>query len=190
MKTPLVMDLLRHGETTKGRCFLGRTDAALTKTGWSQMEQALHSVIPSEYDLIISSPLLRCKSFAQHWLTVCGYDLNELRLEPAIREYDFGDWDGLTAAEIMQEWPVELGEFWRDPEGCPPPQGELISAFFERLKCFIKAQQQGKNERVLLITHGGVIKALTCLHQERPASDMANINAGHGELHRFIWNRQ
>ena len=90
----------------------------------------------------------------------------------------------------MQHWPDELGNFWKDPENSPPPQAELLPLFFQRVRKFVDKQLQQPHDRILLITHGGVIKVLTCLHQGRPASVMASISAQHGELHRFVWKRQ
>lgn len=189
MSAPLMIDALRHGETVKGNCFLGSTDAELTATGWSQMQQTLQDINPADYDLVVSSPLVRCKLFAEYWVAAHALELNKLRIESAIREYHFGKWDGLTAAEVMQHWPVELGNFWRDPENFPPPDAELLSFFFQRLQCFVGTELQGTYKRVLLITHGGVIKALTCLQRGLPACEMLSITANHGELHRIIWNR-
>lgn len=189
MSLPLMIDMLRHGETVKGQCFLGSTDAELTATGWSQMAQTLRDISPADYDLIVSSPLTRCKAFAEYWVAAHVSGQNTLRIEPAIREYDFGRWDGLTAAEIMQHWPVALGDFWRNPESFPPPGAELLFLFFQRLQRFVDNERQSTHKRILLITHGGVIKALTCLQQGLPASDMVSISANHGELHRIVWDR-
>ncbi|WP_372739781.1 histidine phosphatase family protein [Neptunomonas sp.] len=202
MRKPLIIDALRHGETVKGKCFLGRTDAELTPFGWDQMAEALqvdkqgemqknrNDINLDDYDAIITSPLLRCKSFAEQWIAAKISVNKSIRIDPAIQEYDFGLWDGSTAIDIMQHWPDELGDFWKDPENFPPPQAELLPLFFQRVRQFVDKQLQQPHERILLITHGGVIKVLTCLHQGRPASVMASISAQHGELHRFVWKRQ
>ena len=189
MRKPLIIDALRHGETVKGQCYLGRTDAELTPVGWFQMVEALQEVDLDDYDAIITSPLLRCKSFTEEWIAPKISAQKSIKIEAAIQEYDFGLWDGRTAMDIMQHWPEELGNFWKDPEKFPPPQAELLPLFFQRVRKVVDNELQGPHYRVLLITHGGVIKVLTCLHQGRPASVMANISAKQGELHRFVWER-
>ncbi len=197
MRKPLIIDALRHGETVKGQCYLGRTDAGLTPAGWLQMIDAIQDNMKEtkqnssldDYDAIITSPLLRCKSFAEQWIAPRIAEQKLIRIESAIQEYDFGLWDGRTATDIMKRWPDELGDFWRDPENFPPPHAELLPLFFQRVRKFVDNELLGPHSRILLITHGGVIKVLTCLQQNRPASVMANISAKQGEIHRFVWER-
>jgi alpha-ribazole phosphatase len=189
MEKSLIIDALRHGETVKGQCYLGRTDAGLTPLGWSQMQKAMRDINPDDYDVIVTSPLLRCQSFADQWLLSANFNLKALRTDALIQEYDFGLWDGMTAAAIMLHWPEELGAFWRNPECCPPPQGESLAVFFQRLWKFLDNELKSENRSVLLITHGGVIKALTCLAQGRPAGDMHSIGVKHGTLHRIVYEQ-
>lgn len=186
---PLIIDALRHGETIKGQCYLGRTDAELTDHGWCQMEDTLQDISISDYDVVITSPLVRCKAFAERWVELQASDTVFLTTDSLIKEYDFGLWDGMTAADIMMHWADELAAFWRSPEQYPPPEGELITEFFQRLQVFLNAQLVSENHRVLLITHGGVIKALTCLNKSKPASGMFFFEVRHGELHRLVWQR-
>jgi alpha-ribazole phosphatase len=188
-KQPLIVDALRHGETEKGQCYLGRTDAALTAHGWQQMKATMQGINISDYDAVITSPLIRCKAFAEEWVGSHKLDTVLFTTDSLIQEYDFGLWDGMTAASIMLHWPDELADFWRDPEQYPPPQGELITEFFKRLQVFLDAKISSDNNKVLLITHGGVIKALTCLNERRPVSGMFGVEAKHGELHRLAWQR-
>ena len=57
------LSLLRHGEPVGGRIYRGNQDDPLTEKGWQQMLDATQN---QSWDLIITSPLLRCQSFAQH----------------------------------------------------------------------------------------------------------------------------
>lgn len=188
-KQPLIIDALRHGETVKGQCYLGRTDAKLTAHGWRQMEATMQGINMSDYDAVITSPLIRCKAFAQRWVEENKPDTVLLTTDLLIQEYDFGLWDGMAAADIMLHWADELADFWRDPEQFPPPEGELITEFFDRLQIFLDAKLACEHSKVLLITHGGVIKALTCLNEGRPVSGMFGVESKHGELHRLAWQR-
>lgn len=190
IKQPLIIDALRHGETVKGQCYLGRTDAELTAHGWWQMEDTMRDIDISDYDAVIASPLIRCKAFAEHWVGSQESDTVLLTTDSLIQEYHFGLWDGMTAADIMVHWADELARFWQSPEQCSPPQGELITEFFHRLQVFLNAKLVSENNKLLLITHGGVIKALTCLNKHKPASAMFGVEARHGELHRLVWQRR
>ena len=177
----MIIEALRHGETTAGHCYLGRTDAQLTPVGWQQMQDALHNLAPDDYDVIISSPLKRCAEFAQRWAGA------RVQYDTAIQEYDFGHWDGLNAEEIMQRWPDELTAFWNNPEASPPPQAETLPAFATRLEQVLnqlqQLKEQQKAQRVLLITHGGVIKCLQCLLHKQPLAQMFAYPVAHGSLH-------
>ncbi|BBB29781.1 histidine phosphatase family protein [Neptunomonas japonica] len=188
-KQPLIIDALRHGETVKGQCYLGRTDAELTDHGWQQMHTTVQNINVDDYDAIITSPLARCQAFAEHWVGLQESGTELLSIDPLIQEYDFGLWDGMTAIDIMLHWAEELADFWRDPDQYPPPQGELITEFFERLQFFLNAKITSEHNKVLLITHGGVIKALTCLNEGKSASRMFSVEAKHGELHQLVWQR-
>lgn len=180
MNNALVIDALRHGETEFGQRYLGKTDPPLSETGWLQMQSALKLRAPADYDAVYSSPLIRCHSFAQQWCTD-----TLLTLESRIQEYDFGDWDGKTAAEIYLEAPDALARFWDDPIQNPPPNGEPLPLFFARIQAVITELQQSGYAKVLLITHGGVIKALQCITESKPASEMASMNAPHGKIQTF-----
>lgn len=183
---PVRIDLLRHGVTEKGSCLLGHTDAALTEAGWQQMQQGLAEVSPQEYTAIYSSPLQRCAAFGHHWVA----DTVPLQLDARLQEYDFGDWDGYTAAEIHAREPDSLGRFWQDPWHYTPPGAESLPAFFARLNACLDDLQQHPQGRVLLICHGGVIRALHCILNGLPVSEMFNYPVAHGSLHTFWDLRQ
>ena len=86
MPNVLTIDLLRHGETTAGSCFLGSTDVTLSEQGWLQVQSAIDDQV---YQYVISSPLKRCVEFAKLFAT--NNDL-PLTVEKDLREIHFGDW--------------------------------------------------------------------------------------------------
>ncbi|GGB98112.1 hypothetical protein GCM10011352_25270 [Marinobacterium zhoushanense] len=177
----LCIDLLRHGETSLGRCYLGRTDAALTEHGWQQMSAALAQRSPAEYDAVISSPLARCLSFARDWAGA-----ERLIVEPRLAEYDFGDWDGLSGEAIYAHSPGALERFWRDPWQYPPPGAETMQAFYVRLDAVLGELRRRQSGRVLLICHGGVICVMRCLIQRLPREQLFEQMPEHGSLHSFM----
>nr|WP_246589972.1 histidine phosphatase family protein [Marinobacterium ramblicola] len=174
------IELLRHGETSRGRCYLGRTDAALTERGRQQMWQGLVQRSPEDYDAIISSPLIRCLAFARDW---AGSD--RLTVEPRLAEYDFGDWDGLTGELLYARDPQALERFWQDPWRHPPPGAESMDGFFDRLKSVLDDLRHRHSGRVLLICHGGVICVMRCLILRLPREQLFEQMPEHGSLHSF-----
>ena len=67
--TTAFFDLIRHGEPAGGPMFRGSKDDPLSDTGWQQMNAAIRD--DDQWDVIITSPLLRCRLFAEQ-LAVIG----------------------------------------------------------------------------------------------------------------------
>lgn len=177
--------LLRHGEVMGGTCFRGSTDDPLTDIGLNQMRKAAQGY-PDRADMwnqIISSPLQRCARFAEEFSQQHSLPL---RFDDRLQEMHFGDWEGRTAAELIDEDPEPLTQFWADPFNRPPPRGEQLSHFQSRvLKAWSNVIQRHINQRVLLVTHGGVIRILLCHLQQRPVSALLEIEIEHGTLYTF-----
>jgi alpha-ribazole phosphatase len=106
----MILDLLRHGETELGGGLRGSLDDALTATGWAQMRQAVAQAGP--WDVVVSSPLQRCALFADELGARLGLPVQR---EADVRELHFGDWEGRSAAQIMQTEADALGLFWPTP---------------------------------------------------------------------------
>lgn len=177
-----MIELLRHGDTGQ-RGLRGRLDDALTTLGWQQLRQATQD---GHWDAVVSSPLQRCAAFASELAAARGLPL---RLQPGLAEYDFGDWEGVPLAEIARDQPDALQRFWADPLAFPPPGAEPLAAFAARVDAALQtivAEYAG--QRVLVITHGGVIRLLRCREQQRPLSEMTGIEVAHAALHRLHWS--
>lgn len=150
------IDLIRHGEPEGGPMFRGSQDDPLSELGWLQMRDAVGT--GDHWDAVVTSPMLRCVHFAQDYA-----DQHRLPLyqDDRLREISFGDWEGKTAATIMANEPDSLSRFWSDPERHPPPGGEPVTEFYQRVRL---AWQHWTNEldgkRLLIVCHGGVIRMI------------------------------
>ncbi len=174
----LHLDLLRHGETELGGGLRGSLDDALTARGWAQMRTAVVGQGP--WDRLISSPLQRCALFAQELGAQLGLPVS---LEPALQELHFGAWEGQSAAALMETDAEGLGLFWADPYAFTPPQGEPVSAFSERvLGAVSRLHQAYAGQRVLLVSHGGVMRLLLARARGMPREQLLNVEVGHGAL--------
>ncbi|QXQ17301.1 alpha-ribazole phosphatase family protein [Pseudomonas tolaasii] len=174
----LHLDLLRHGETELGGGLRGSLDDALTAKGWEQMRTAV--VEQGPWDRVVSSPLQRCALFARE----LGERLNlPVSLEKDLQELHFGTWEGQSAAALMQTDAEALGLFWADPYRFTPPEGEAVSDFSHRvLGAVSRLHQAYAGERVLLISHGGVMKLLLARARGLPREQLLNVEVGHGGL--------
>ncbi|WP_406228585.1 alpha-ribazole phosphatase family protein [Pseudomonas siliginis] len=174
----LRLDLLRHGETELGGGLRGSLDDALTANGWTQMRAAV--VEGGPWDRIVSSPLQRCARFAAE----LGEQLNlSVHLDKDLQELHFGAWEGQSAAALMETDAEALGLFWADPYGITPPQGEPVSAFSARvLAAVARLQAAYAGERILLVSHGGVMRLLLAQARGLPREQLLNVEVGHGAL--------
>lgn len=174
----LRLDLLRHGETELGGGLRGSLDDALTEKGWAQMRAAV--VAGGPWDRLISSPLQRCARFAAE----LGEQLNlPVQLEKDLQELHFGAWEGQSAAALMETDAEALGLFWADPYSFTPPQGEPVSDFAERvLGAVARLHQANAGERILLISHGGVMRLLLAKARGLPREQLLNVEVAHASL--------
>lgn len=164
----LIIDCLRHGACEgPQQCLRGHTDVALSHQGREDMLAAAERL--PRPDAIISSPLMRCKSvgevLADAWKT-------PLHIVSDIMEMNFGVWDGIPTQTLLQHSRTALEGFWADPWAFPPPKGETLEAFLERIERgwqsildqgLSLADQPFENRqnpvRLLVCGHAGVIKS-------------------------------
>lgn len=171
------VDFLRHGKVSGGSYYRGSTDDPLTKQGWQQMKNA---VADRNWDLIISSPLLRCHEFAQQLHTKKNIPLVT---EPNWQEICFGDWEGKTADQIDSE---QLMSFYLDPINNTPKNAESLSIFLARINsAWENLLKQHAGKHILVISHAGVIRSLFNLLLELPANKIFNLQLDHASLTRF-----
>ena len=172
------LDLLRHGETELGGGLRGSLDDALTARGWEQMRAAVKGQGP--WQRIVSSPLQRCALFARELAEQLDVPLT---FEKDLQELHFGEWEGRTAAALMETDAEALGRFWSDPYAFTPPGAEPVIAFATRvLSAAGRLQQRYEGERVLVICHGGVMKLLLAQARGLPREQLLQIPVVNGAL--------
>lgn len=174
----LRLDLLRHGETELGGGLRGSLDDALTEQGWAQMRAAVIEQGP--WDRLVSSPLQRCARFAEELGAQLGLPV---QLDNDLQELHFGAWEGQSAAALMDTDAEALGLFWADPYAFTPPEGEPVVDFSTRVLAAVERLHAAyAGERVLLISHGGVMRLLMAQARGLPREQLLNVEVGHGAL--------
>ncbi|MEU8817933.1 bifunctional RNase H/acid phosphatase [Actinoplanes sp. NPDC048796] len=142
--------LVRHGETalTKQGRYSGRGDVPLSDEGEAQAMAAGGRVagISRDVTAIVSSPLSRCVRTAE--LIAAEVGGVPVTVVPDLIECDFGDWEGLTFAEVNERWPAEMAA-WLEKTSVAPPGGESFQAVAKRVR--------GALQTVLDSYPGGVV---------------------------------
>lgn len=153
--------LVRHGETdgNKDRRFIGSTDLPLNSQGRGQVSSLKPLVGRLDSGRCICSPFLRCRETAGILLqdSSLNFDTDE-----RMREADFGKWEGLTFAEISSSYPEDVRRLMAFDDDFAFPQGETLHDFLVRIRSFALHIDDSRDDRILLVTHGGVIRFLLC----------------------------
>jgi alpha-ribazole phosphatase/probable phosphoglycerate mutase len=148
------LDFIRHGEPVGGRKYRGQIDDQLSEKGWAQMRLAVAGQHP--WSRIVSSPLLRCRAFAEE---LAGRLQLPLTFDDRLKEVGFGTWEGKTAAQLDAEDPHQLTRFKADPLNARPPGAEPLQDFYSRVAAGLESLlQTDAGEHILLVCHAGVIR--------------------------------
>ena len=188
----LYLDFLRHGETSLSHTLRGRTDDALTAKGWAQMRSTItqSEQTGQAWDVIYSSPLQRCRLFAEQW---AEQKQLPLYIEPNLQEMDFGEWEAQLTERLYQLYPDELAQFWQTPLSFTPPQAESLLTFKSRVLESVETLTQQMYAqgwtRALIISHGGVIKLLKCQALKQHDNDLLKMSAELGQLNCFVFDQ-
>ena len=175
--------LLRHGELVESGILCGRTDIALSAIGEQQLVTATKNL--PEISSCYSSPLIRCRTFAEQYCQRAGISLQVLT---ELQEMNFGDWDGKRYQTLT------LGDFWQDPWQCQPPNGETMANFTQRVDHFWQgllmqlpqtSDEKNQSSNTLVFSHGGVIRYILAKVLGLPLpgiNHMTNLDVPYGAL--------
>lgn len=159
----MLVDILRHGQPEGGEVLRGRVDHPLTPEGWQQMYRntGLDKDAPGAgpgWTHIITSPLQRCRSFAERVSTSLQLPLS---VETDWQEIDYGSWDGMPVTEWRRQAEEQFRAFRQDMSALAPPGGENFVVFRDRvLAAWERIAQMPDDSHVLLVTHGGVMRVV------------------------------
>ena len=107
---------------------------------------------------IISSPLQRCRRFAEHLAEANNIPLT---IDQAWQEIDYGDWEGMLLSEWRNSASYQFREFRKDITALAPPNGEDFVSFSDRiLSAWQTILEKPNDSHILLVTHGGVMRVV------------------------------
>ncbi len=149
--------LVRHGETEWSRDLkhTGRTDIGLTQHGREQALLAGRSIAARDFALVLSSPLERARATAE----LAGL---HAEVDADLREWDYGEIEGRTTAELVAEQPG-----WTLWEG-GTPGGETLADVATRVDRVIERVAAVDGD-VALFSHGHLLRILGARWCGQPA---------------------
>ena len=145
--------LVRHGESEWNavRRLQGQADIDLSARGEDQARALAPALAQLDPDRVICSDLKRARRTAH----ILGY--GAAHENAALREVNVGDWTGVEINQLIAEQP-DAYRGWR-AGSFVPPGGESWDEFVARTVSATRAAFE-QSERLLVVCHGGVIRAL------------------------------
>jgi probable phosphoglycerate mutase len=152
--------LVRHGQSTwnaEGR-WQGWADPPLSPLGVEQAHDAVAHLHDAGLSAVVSSDLRRAHQTAE--LLRAGLGIaGEVAVDADLRERDVGAFEGHTITEILERWPDLFDGTGRLLQ--TPPDGEDVESITARVvPALLRVAHAHPDERVLVVSHGGVLRTL------------------------------
>lgn len=145
--------VLRHGETYANvdRRYIGFSESDLTEKGKLQIRKVKEILVDKKFDKVYCSPSSRTRQTAK----ILGVDYV---IDENLKEMNFGIFEEMTYSEIMDKYPKECNDFYSNWGKYKIHRGESFIDVNNRVRTFFDSIK--KDEDILVITHGGWIRAL------------------------------
>jgi broad specificity phosphatase PhoE len=170
--------VVRHGETewsATGR-HTSRTDLPLTDEG-RRRAAGLASALGGPFALVLCSPLLRARETAE----IAGFA--DVDIDDDLREWDYGEYEGLTTPEIREQNPDWI--LWRD--GCPGGESpDQVAMRADRALARL-ADADGDG---LAFAHGHILRVLASRWISLDASGGARLALSAGAISVLGYERE
>jgi broad specificity phosphatase PhoE len=172
--------LCRHGETEWSRDgrHTSHTDLPLTDDGVAQARGMAPLFDGLVFDLVLRSPLQRSAETA----TAVGFP--EAMREPALAEWDYGDYEGVTTARIREDvpgWTVFTH---------PTPGGESADQVAARADRIIARVLDEATDRALVFSHGHLLRVLAARWIDEPPALGQRLLLDTGSVSVLGWERE
>ncbi len=191
--------LVRHGITDwnyEGR-YQGQVDVPLNAEGRRQVALLRDRLRDEQFTACFSSALGRARESAE--IILAGRPCH-VRQMADLNELNYGEWEGLTTAEIKARFPEAWNTFVVDPVHSAPPGGESRLHLARRVdRAFAEIQREfvDGDARALVAAHGGTIRGAVAsylgiaadhlwkLRQDNAALTIVDVYPSGGELALF-----
>jgi len=176
--------LVRHGLTEwneTGR-YQGQLDVPLSAEGRLQIAALRDRLRAEVFTACLASALLRALESAEILLE--GHRC-PIRQTPDLNEMSYGQWEGLTRAQIRERFPEAWALFLADRASHAPPGGESQCALGLRVQHTLDTLQReygSSDASVLLVAHGGSIRAAIASLLNVPDIDVRRLRIDNASL--------
>lgn len=166
--------LIRHTtpKIAKGICY-GQSDLDITDTFLEEIKPII-KIVPANNNEIsyYSSPLKRCRKLAEKLS-------NKVIFDDRLKELDFGDWELQNWNDINQK---ELDIWMKDFVNVPVTNGESYMDLHARTADFLLEIAKQKHNKVVIITHAGVIRSLYSFIKKTSLENSFDLKLQYGQV--------
>lgn len=164
--------LVRHTKPdVPSNLIYGRYDVPLASS-YTEEREAILPNLPSDPDVVFSSPSSRCSKLAYSYS-------DKIIQDERLYEMNFGAWEAQTWDGIDRN----ESELWmRDFVNRCPPQGEKLSEMNCRVMDFWKSLLSMNYHKAVVFTHAGVIRLILANHEGIPISSMFDNKVEYGQV--------
>ena len=145
--------VVRHGETAENfnDCLCGRINSSLTENGIEQAKIVRDKFKDERIDLIISSPLDRCKQTA----SVIADGKIPVIYSDSLLGRDHGEFTGVSKSKI------NFDEYWNYNMNIQYERAESVRDLYNRVARLIeKLKEKYHDKNIIIVTHSGVLRVL------------------------------
>lgn len=145
--------IVRHGETMENanNCLVGRLNSSLTENGINQAREVAKKFVDKKIDLIVSSPLDRCKQTA----SIISNGKIDIIYSDSLLGRDHGEFTG------KHRDTVNFDEYWNYNKDIKYEKAESVKTLYNRVaKLVTELKENYQDKNIIIVTHSGIMRVL------------------------------
>lgn len=180
--------LVRHGETewNAARRIQGHKNSDLSELGRRQAQRIAERLSHSQITAVYASDLSRALETAAPIAAPHGLTVQPLS---GLREKGYGDWEGLTEADVIARWPDEWRRYHTLREwDFPIPGGESweqVQARIQGVLHHVLTEHSASEDRVVLVGHGMSLRMAVLDALDAPLPTFLRLRLDNASLSRL-----
>ena len=175
----MIVYIVRHGEVPHNALRqYNNKDEDLNAQGIFQANELRNKIMNIDYDIIISSPLIRAKHTAQ----IINVKNREIIIDDRIKEREPGDLSGKSLDVTNRD------EYWNYNTTIQYGSSENIKSFFDRVFNFLNELKSENFSSVLVVAHSGVSKAFSCYFDGMKDGHFLHRGLKNCEIKKYDYN--
>ena len=174
--------MIRHGEipSNVNKVYAGRSSERLTEKGVKQAEEVSEKLKGLKIDALYSSPIQRALQTA--WIVSEAIGIDP-QVNDTFRELEMGPWEGMSEADIANEYPEEWSIWNSDPAKLRIEGRETLDVLQERVLSGVRnIYKEHSGGDVVIVTHVAIIRVMLLWHAKKSLNLYKTIHVPNAEI--------